>query len=82
MVRMIVSLPERDKQWLEQTGRRRGCSSAEIVRRAIAHLRENEQTAPLDMRRIVAACAGRWKSVKKDGQKDGQKLVDVWLDEW
>ncbi len=78
MVRMIVSLPERDKQWLERTGRRRGCSSAELVRRAIAHLRDSVRDEPSDVRRTVAACAGRWKAVKTDGQK----LVAAWRDEW
>jgi hypothetical protein len=76
MVRMIVSLSEIDKKWLERAGRRGGVSSAELVRRAVARLR-NSEPAP-DFRQAVIACAGRWKSVKKDSQAQ----VDGWRREW
>ncbi len=76
MVRIIVSLPEKDKKWLEQTGRRRGISAAEVVRRAVACLRDSEPSS--DFRQTIAACAGQWKAVKADSQA----LVDSWRNDW
>lgn len=78
MVRMIVTLPECDKQWIMQAGRRKGCSSAEIVRQAVVRLRECERDDPSGLSRAISSCAGRWKTLKKDGQE----LVDSWRSEW
>ena len=76
MVRMIVSLTEQDKKWLERTSRRDGISSAELVRRAVAALRGVEPACGFRAR--VALCAGRWKAGRHDAQKD----VDAMRDEW
>jgi hypothetical protein len=76
MVRMIVSLPERDKKWLEQSGRRQGVSAAEVVRRAVACLRDAEPAS--QFQGTVRACAGRWKSVRQDSQKYVDDLRKEW----
>lgn len=76
MVRMIISLPEKDKKWLDRTGRHRGISSAELVRQAVMRLRESEPAAELGER--VVAYAGRWKNFKTDGQKYVDSLRDAW----
>ncbi len=76
MIRMIVSLPEREKKWLEQTGRRQGVSTAELVRRAVACLRHAEPSS--QFRGTVRACAGAWKSVRTDSQKHVDRLRKEW----
>ena len=76
MVRMIISLPETDKKWLEQTGRRERVSSAAVVRRAVAHLRARAPEA--GFQQAIGACAGRWSGVRTDGQAQ----VDAMRKEW
>ncbi len=76
MVRMIISLPEADKKWLEQTGRRGNISSAEVVRRAVAHLRKSDPEA--SFQKAIGACTGRWPA----GGVDSQTQVDAMRDEW
>lgn len=76
MVRMIISLPESDKKWLEQTGRRHRISSAEVVRRAVARMRNS---APGDdLHDAIMASAGRWKK----SARDSQDVVDAMRSEW
>ena len=76
MVRMIISLSESDKKWLERTGRRERMSSAAVVRKALALLRAREPDA--GFRGAITASAGRWK---KKG-RDSQSLVDAMRDDW
>ena len=76
MVRMIISLPESDKKWLEQTGRRERVSAAELVRRAVAQLRTSSPESTF--RKAVMESAGRWKK----SRTDSQALVDAMRDEW
>ena len=40
MIRMIVSLPEKDKKWVEAESRRRNISGAEVIRDCIRNLRQ------------------------------------------
>ena len=76
MIRMIVSLPVREKKWLERSGRRQGVSAAELVRRAVAGLRDAEPWSLFQG--TVRACAGAWKSVRTDSQKCVDNLRKDW----
>ena len=76
MVRMIISLPAKDKKWLEQTGRHERVSSAEVVRRAVTHLRASQPEAGFSQ--AIATCAGRWKAVRTDGQAQVDALRKEW----
>lgn len=43
MIRTIVSLPEKDKKWVETESRRRGVSGAEVIRLGIRDLRQKAE---------------------------------------
>jgi hypothetical protein len=76
MVRMIVSLPEREKRWLESSSRRMGVSAAELVRRAVSGMRTSEPI--LTYRTAVRACAGTWRSARGDSQEMVNALRRGW----
>jgi metal-responsive CopG/Arc/MetJ family transcriptional regulator len=76
MTRMIVSLPEDEKRWLESRSRRLRVSSAELVRRAIREYRSKESRKSLAG--VLRDTAGTWTSVKGDTQDHVEALRKEW----
>jgi len=76
MTRMIVSLPEDEKKWLESRSRRLRVSSAELVRRAIQEYRSKESRKSLGT--VLRQTAGAWTSVKGDTQDHVDALRKEW----
>lgn len=59
MTRMILSLDEQDKSWLERQAFERGVSMAELVRAAI-HAQRQKDDDSLD--KLLAKTSGTWRS--------------------
>ena len=76
MVRRIISLPEEDKKWLDQYGRKQRVSAAEIIRRAVKLYRRHVSEGGYD--RVVRETAGAWKSI----QGDSQEYIEAMRTEW
>ncbi len=76
MTRTIISIQEDEKKWLESYGRRRGISSAEVVRRAIREYRRRESQASLSD--VVRATAGTCASIKGDSAEHIRRLRREW----
>ncbi len=79
MVRMIVSLPEEDKKWLEAESRRRKISVSELIRLAI---REFQNRVEGEERRAalarVAEKSADYKSPEQPTEKSGgiESIID------
>jgi Ribbon-helix-helix protein, copG family len=76
MTRTIISISEDEKKWLEAHGRRRGVSSAEVVRRAIREYREKESQTSLPG--VLRETAGTWTSIKGDTVEHVRRLRREW----
>ena len=73
MTRMILSLEEQDKSWLERKSGEMGVSMAEMVRTAVRRLRSSEEES-LD--KLLKATRGVWRGV--DGLRYQRKLRREW----
>lgn len=73
MTRMILSLDDHDKAWLERQAAEQGVSMAEIVRTAIRKSRAKEESSLKD---ILAGTQGTWKS--GDGLKYQRRMRADW----
>ena len=58
MTRMLISLEENDRRWLEQKAQDTGLPMSEVVRRAIRQAQEMEQKP---MKELLAATKGLWR---------------------
>jgi metal-responsive CopG/Arc/MetJ family transcriptional regulator len=76
MTRMILSLPEDEKKWLERRSRRLRVSSAELVRRAIRQYRAKDSKTRLAD--VLRETAGTWTSVKGDTRRHVEALRKEW----
>jgi len=72
--RMIITVPEKDKRWLENYSKLRGISMAEAIRKAICTLRreEGENT----YHRLVRETQGIWE--QGDGWEYQEKVRSEW----
>ena len=73
MTRMILSLGERDKSWLERRARETGVSMAELVRKAL-HRMQQEEDATLD--RLLEETRGVWR--KGDALRYQRRVRGEW----
>ncbi len=73
MTRMILSLEDRDKAWLERQAAEQGVSMAEVVRTAIQKLRSKEEAS---IEKVLAETRGVWKS--GDGLKYQRRMRADW----
>ncbi|MEP7354648.1 MAG: CopG family transcriptional regulator [Acidobacteriota bacterium] len=73
MTRMILSLEEQDKAWLERQAKSLNVSMAEVVRVAVRRMRDAEDKS---MAEVLKATRGIWKN--GDGLKYQQKLRSEW----
>lgn len=73
MTRMILSLEDQDKSWLERKAREEGVSMAEIVRQAVRRMQHAEEES-LDQ--VLAATRGLWR--KGDGLRYQRAVRREW----
>ena len=73
MTRIIISLEEQDKSWLERKAREAGVPMAEVVRQAIRRMQLAEDET-LDQ--VLESTRGLWR--KGDGLRYQQKLRGEW----
>lgn len=78
MERLIVSLDSEEKRWLHHRAREVGVSMAELIRRAVRRLREEETAAAPEppFEELLAATAGTWPGV--DGLEHQRRLRAEW----
>jgi hypothetical protein len=74
--RTIVTISVDDKKWLESYSRRRGVSSAEVIRVAIRQYRGRVSQGGLQQ--VLHETAGKWASLPGDSQT----YVDALRTEW
>lgn len=73
MTRMIVSLTETEKFWLQRRSRETGESMAQVLRRGIRRLQEDEEESLHD---ALTATRGLWR--KGDGLRYQQAIRGEW----
>jgi len=73
MTRMLISLEENDKRWLEQKARETGKPMSEVVRHAIRQAQQAEQKPMED---LLAATKGLWR--KGDGLRYQRQIRKEW----
>ena len=73
MTRMILSLEDRDKAWLERRSGEMGVPMAEIVRQAVRSLRAKEEES---LASLLKTTRGVWSG--GDGLKFQRKLRREW----
>ena len=77
MTRTIISIDEDDKNWLAQRAKREKVPMAEIVRRAIHRMRE-EEAARATFAQALQETSGIWP--EGDGLHYQQALRNEWED--
>ena len=77
MVRMIISLPQEDKQWLDAYSRHRRQSAEKTVRGAVADLRKNSRDRKNNTKALDRAF-GLWRNKKIDALDLVRSLRSEW----
>ena len=73
MTRMLISLDEDDKRWLEQKAQERGVPMSEVVRMALHQVQEAEQKP---MKELLASTMGLWRH--GDGLRYQRRVRKEW----
>ena len=73
MTRMLISLEENDRRWLEQKALEIGRPMSEVVRQAIRQAQESEQKP---MKELLASTQGLWR--KGDGLRYQRRVRKDW----
>ena len=73
MTRLLLSLDDQDKTWLQRQAEERGVSMAEVVRSSIRTQRSRQETA---LRKALDQTGGIWK--QGDGLQYQRKLRSEW----
>jgi plasmid stability protein len=73
MTRMLISLEENDRQWLEQRAQETGKPMTEVVRQAIRQAQEAEQKP---MKDLLASTKGLWR--QGDGLRYQRRIRKEW----
>jgi len=73
MTRMLISLEENDRRWLEQRSREAGVPMSEVVRQAIRRAQESGQTP---MKDLLASTKGLWR--QGDGLRYQRRIRKDW----
>jgi hypothetical protein len=73
MTRMLISLEENDRHWLEQRARETGVPMSEVVRQAIRLAQENSQKSMTD---LLASTQGLWR--QGDGLRYQRRIRREW----
>ena len=72
--RIIITLPEKDKLWLESYSKAKSVSIAEAIRRGIERVKSEE--GPSTYRTLVESTQGIWK--KGDGLAYQRTIRSEW----
>jgi hypothetical protein len=73
MTRMLISLEENDRRWLEQRSQEAGVPMAEVVRQAIRQAQESGQKP---MKELLASTQGLWR--QGDGLRYQVRIRKDW----
>ncbi len=73
MTRMILSLEDRDKSWLERKSAEMGVSMAEVVRLAVRRMRHAEDES---LEKLLESTRGVWR--RGDGLRYQRKVRGEW----
>jgi hypothetical protein len=73
MTRMLISLEENDRLWLEQRAREAGVPMSEVVRQAIRRAQESGQKP---MKDLLASTKGLWR--QGDGLRYQRRVRKEW----
>jgi hypothetical protein len=73
MTRLLVSLDEQDRVWLERKARQTGASMAEVVRQSIQRMKKSEQKS---FNELLQATKGTWRG--GDGLRYQRKIRREW----
>jgi hypothetical protein len=73
MTRLLVSLNEQDRGWLERKARQTGASMAEVVRQSIQRMKKAEQKS---FDELLRATSGVWRG--GDGLRYQRKIRREW----
>jgi hypothetical protein len=76
MKRTVISLEDRDKEWLDAAAAREGTAATELVRRAVKLLREREPVLQQPFGEVLRRTRGLWRG--GDGLAYQGKLRDEW----
>lgn len=76
MVRTVISLDEKDKQWLDARAREEHVPMAEVVRQAVRRLREESAREARGLDEILQKTSGIWK--KGDGLAYQRRMRGEW----
>jgi hypothetical protein len=73
MTRMLISLEENDRRWLEQRAQESGVPMSEVVRQAI---RQAQEYGRKPMKDLLASTKGLWRH--GDGLRYQQRVRKEW----
>jgi hypothetical protein len=73
MTRLLISLEDNDRRWLEQRSRETGVPMSEVVRQAIRQAQENSRKP---MKDLLASTQGLWR--KGDGLRYQWRIRKEW----
>ena len=76
MVRTLISLPEKDKAWLDKTAKARHIAASALVRKAIEEFRSRAESEPDRFEKLHESVQGLWK--KGDSVAFVRKLRKEW----
>jgi hypothetical protein len=76
MVRTLISLPEKDKAWLDKTAKSQHVAASALVRKAVAEFRAREESEPGSFEKLHESVQGLWK--KGDSVAFVRKLRKEW----
>ena len=76
MSRMIITLADDDKRWLQVVSRLQKQSMAETIREAIRQYRERGEKS--NLKRVVRETAGAWGTSEEDSQDYVNRLRSEW----
>ncbi len=61
MIRMVISLTDDDKAWLDRRAQQEGTTMTEVVRRAVGYYRSVCDPDDADFASLLGRTAGTWK---------------------
>jgi hypothetical protein len=73
MTRLLISLEESDRRWLEQRSQEIGVPMSEVVRQAI---RQAQEIGQKPMKELLASTQGLWR--KGDGLRYQRRIRKEW----
>jgi ribbon-helix-helix CopG family protein len=76
MIRIVISLDEESKKWLDQQAREENISAAELIRTAVRKYRDEKRREALPLKDLLNQTSGIWK--RGDGLTYQRRLRKEW----